>query len=729
MTDLKNGGKYGETYDKLILAPGAMPIKPEIPGIDGENIFTLRNIPDTFAIKDFVDHKKPQRAVVVGGGFIGLEIAENLHEKGIDVTLIEKANQVIGPLDYEMAALVHGHLKDKGMEFYLEDGLKAVQHYEKYSVVELESGEKVITDLIILGIGVRPEISLAEKAGLEPGERGGIKVDKHLRTSDPDIYAVGDAIEVADYINGKPALIPLAGPANKQGRIAAGNICGLTEEYEGTQGTSVLKVFEMTVASTGNNEKVLKRSAVPYEKSYTHSASHAGYYPGAMPISIKLIFDPGNGRILGAQAVGYEGVEKRIDVLATAIRAGMTVYDLEKLELSYAPPYSSAKDPVNMAGYVAANILKKACAVIHWDEIAEREAKGSMLLDVRTKEEFDLGSLKGAVNIPLDELRSRLMEIPRDKEVIIYCQVGLRGYLAYRILVQKGFKNIRNLSGGYNTYYPVMQKQSNKHIYDYGKIANSDLIHAAVLQEKCTADVSINACGLQCPGPIIQVYKAVGQMKPGQVLEIAASDPGFARDLASWCERTGNQLLKIVKGSKQVKAYIKKNRGEDLEKVNDTLSGGTDKTLVVFSGDLDKAIASFIIANGAAAMGRKVTMFFTFWGLNILRKNQKVSVKKDVLAAVFGRMMPRGSKKLGLSKMNMGGLGAKMIRYIMNKKNVATLEELILQAKAQGINMVACSMSMDVMGIKAEELIEGVEIGGVAAYLGAAEKADTNLFI
>jgi len=726
--DLKNGRKYTETYDKLLLSPGAIPIKPDIEGINHENIFTLRNIPDTFRIKDFVDKNKPKRAVVVGGGFIGLEIAENLHEKGIHVTLIEKANQVISPIDYEMAALVHGHLKDKGMEFYLEDGLKALKHYEKYSIVELESGEKITTDLIILGIGVRPEILLAEKAGLELGARGGIKVNKYLQTSDPDIYAVGDAIEVMDFINGQPTLIPLAGPANKQGRIAANNICGLTEKYEGTQGTSVLKVFDMTVAATGNNEKVLKRLGIPYEKSYTHSASHAGYYPGAMPISIKLIFDPVNGKILGAQAVGYDGVEKRIDVLATAIRAGMTVFDLEKLELAYAPPYSSAKDPVNMAGYVAANILKKACAIIHWDKIAKLDTNRSILLDVRTKEEFDLGSIKGAINIPIDELRSRLAEIPKDKEIIIYCQVGLRGYLAYRILKQKGFKNIKNLSGGYNTYYPTSQKQSNKHIYDHGKIDNSDLIHAAVPAEKCTADVTINACGLQCPGPIMQVYKAIGMMKPGQVLEISASDPGFAKDLAAWCERTGNQLLKVEKSAKKVTAYIKKDSGQNKEITNTPVSGN-DKTMVVFSGDLDKAIASFIIANGAAAMGRKVTMFFTFWGLNILRKNQKVDVKKDFLEAMFGWMMPRGSKKLGLSKMNMGGLGTKMIRYIMQKKNVAALEDLILQAKTQGVNIVACSMSMDVMGIKEEELIDGVEIGGVAAYLGAAEKADTNLFI
>jgi CoA-disulfide reductase len=728
--DLKNGKSYTETYDKLVLSPGAAPIKPNIEGINAPNVFTLRNIPDTYAIKDFVDNHKPKRAVVVGGGFIGLEIAENLHERGIVVTVVELANQVIGPIDYEMAALVHAHLKEKGVEFYLEDGVKALQHNSKYSVVELNSGKEIKTDMIVLGIGVRPETELAKKAGLALGERGGIKVNKTLQTSNPDIYAVGDAIEVIDYVNGNPALIPLAGPANKQGRIVANNICGIKEEYEGTQGTSVLKVFDMTVASTGNNEKILKRFNIPYQKSFTHSASHAGYYPGAMPISLKLLFSPKDGKILGAQAVGYEGVEKRIDVIATAIRAGMTVYDLEKLELSYAPPYSSAKDPVNMAGYVASNILKGDVAVIHWDEIANLDKNKSILVDVRTPMEFSMGTIQGAVNIPVDELRNRMNEIPKDKEVIIFCQVGLRGYLACRILMQNGYKNVKNLSGGYKTYFPAVQKQGNQDIYDYERIDNSDLIHASSPgPENCDAvvDIRLDACGLQCPGPIMQVNNAINSMNVGEVLEVTASDPAFGTDIKAWCERTGHQLIKVGKEGKNIKACIKKGNGRMSQ--HNVTSSGNDKTMIVFSGDLDKAIASFIIANGAAAMGRKVTMFFTFWGLNILRKHNKVKVKKSLLESMFGMMMPRGSRRLGLSKMNMGGMGGKMIRYIMNKKNVSSLEDLIEQAKAQGVRIVACSMSMDVMGIKEEELIDGIEIGGVATFLGAAESADTNLFI
>lgn len=468
--NLRDGSSYNESYDKLLLSPGAMPIKPPIPGFDGENVFTMRNIPDTYAIKDYVDYRQPKRVVVVGGGFIGIELAENLVERGLKVTLVELANQVMGPIDFEMAAIVHAHLKEKGMEIYLEDGVTSVRHEKDYSVVFLKGTTEIKADMILLGIGVVPDNKLAKMANLELGERGGIKVDKTLKTSNPDIYAVGDAIEVTDYVNGKPTMIPLAGPANKQGRIAANNICGRYEEYAGTQGTSVLKVFDLTVASTGNNEKILKRLEIPYEKSYTHSLSHAGYYRGATPISLKLIFSPTDGKILGAQAVGYSGVEKRMDVIATAIRGRMTVHDLERLELSYAPPYSSAKDPVNMAGYVAANILKKDHEIIHWDEIQKIDQERSILVDVRTPMEFSFGSIAGAINIPLDDLRSRLGEIPRDKEALLFCQVGLRGYLGFRILRQNGYEKVRNLSGGYKTYQMAVQEQSNRNVFRYEQL-------------------------------------------------------------------------------------------------------------------------------------------------------------------------------------------------------------------------------------------------------------------
>lgn len=448
--DHVTGITYDESYDRLVLSPGANPIKPSIPGIDRENVFVVRNIPDTFRITNYIQRYSPKKAAVIGGGFIGLEMAENLMLKGLDVSLIEMANQVMPPIDYDMAAFVHPYMKQKGIRLYLSDGAQEIKHNNNKTIIKLRSGEQVEADLIVLAIGVKPDVTLAKDAALEIGPTGGIRVDKYLRTSDPDIYAIGDAVEVMDFVNGHPAVIPLAGPANKQGRIVANNICGIEDAYDGTQGTSIVKLFDMVIASTGNNEKILKKYDIPYIRSYTHSPSHAGYYPGAGLVSIKLLFRSDDGRILGAQIIGSDGVDKRIDVLSTAIRAGLTVYDLEELELAYAPPFSSAKDPVNMAGYVAANILKGDHLVIYWDEIDDLTDE-QVIVDVRTGAEYGQGAIPGAWNIPLDTLRDRIDELPRDKEIIIYCRVGLRGYLAARILMQNGFK-VRNLSGGYITY-------------------------------------------------------------------------------------------------------------------------------------------------------------------------------------------------------------------------------------------------------------------------------------
>ncbi len=718
---------YTESYDKLILSPGAEPVRPPIPGIDSERIFTLRNIPDTYRIKDYVDNIRPKRAVVVGAGFIGLEVAENLHAKGIKVTVVELADHVIGPLDYEMAALVHQHMKSKDVEFYLNDAVKAFSDSGQSINVELSSGRSLKADMVIFGIGVRPETKLASDAGLKLGKTGGIYTDEYMRTSDPDIYAVGDAVEVMDFISGDNALIPLAGPANKQGRIAADNVAGRNQKYEGTQGTSIVKVFDITVAITGNNERLLKKKGIDYGKSFTHSPSHAGYYPGAIPMSVKLLYSNTDGRVLGCQIVGYEGVDKRIDVISTAIRAGMTVNDLEKLELAYAPPYSSAKDPVNMAGFTAANILKGDMKVIHWDEIQDLDRKQSILIDVRTPLEFGIGAIDGAVNIPLDDLRSRIDEIPANKDIIIYCQVGLRGYIAARILMQKGYENVRNLSGGYKTYQVAVQKQSNEDIYEYDKISKSDEIKPVECYgENCNADVDINvdACGLQCPGPIMKVYNTIKSMNYGETLRIKATDPAFQEDIKAWCESTGNRLISTGFEGNAFNAIIRKEKQQEKVKAEKN-----DKTIIVFSNELDKTIASFIIANGAAAMGRKVTMFFTFWGLNVLRKPEKQKIKKDFLSGMFARMMPRGSEKLSLSKMNMAGIGAKLIRYMMKKKNVDSLENLIQKARENGVNFIACSMSMDIMGIRKEELIDGVQVGGVATFLGSVEDSDMGLFI
>lgn len=446
--DARSGKVYRESYDTLILSPGAAPLRPPIEGIDDERIFTLRNIPDTDRIKQIVDSRNPKSAVVVGGGFIGLEMAENLAHRGLKITLVEMAAQVMAPLDFEMAHLVHAHLRAKKVNLILNSGVKRFIPQKDRVQVETSDGTVIDCDMVLFAAGVRPENELAQNAGLALGERGGIRVSDALQTSDPSIYAVGDAIETRDLVTGAPAMIPLAGPANRQGRIAADNIAGRRSTYKGTLGTAVAKVFDLTVASTGKNEKSLKARNIPFRKSYTNSASHASYYPGAEYMNVKLLFSPGSGRVLGAQIVGGKGADKRIDVLATAIKGGMTVYDLEELELAYAPPYSSAKDPVNIAGFVAANILKGDMDVIYPEDIAGLDATTHVLVDLRTPlEQRQFGLIQNAVNIPIDDLRQRLGELDKGKTYILYCAVGLRGYIAYRILTQLGFK-ARNLSGG-----------------------------------------------------------------------------------------------------------------------------------------------------------------------------------------------------------------------------------------------------------------------------------------
>ena len=451
--------KYWESYDKIILSPGAEPIKPSLEGIELENIFHLRNLPDSDRIKKIVDERNPQCAVVVGGGFIGLEMAENLTERGVKTTIVEMLDQVMPSLDYEMAALIHEHLEAKNVELELENGVKSFSKASDRILVSTQKGHVIECDLVLLSVGIRPENSLAKQADLKIGPTGGIAVDDTMRTSDPDIYAVGDAVEVRDIVTGFPTLTALAGPANKQARIAADNALGRTSIFTGTLGTSVVKVFDMVLASTGINEKFLKKHDIPYLVSYTHSGSHAGYYPGATNTSIKILFSPGTGRVLGAQIVGKKGVDKRIDVLATAIRGEMTVYDLQELELAYAPPYSSAKDPINICGFVAANILKGDMDIVHRSELEELQKNGAILIDLRTKFELNrVGKIEGALHIYIDELRSRLSELDKQKNYIAFCGIGFRGYLGHRILVQNGFKS-KNLSGGFMTYTMANKKK------------------------------------------------------------------------------------------------------------------------------------------------------------------------------------------------------------------------------------------------------------------------------
>lgn len=721
--NLSTGETYTETYDKLVLSPGAEPLRPGIEGIGSKKIFTLRNVPDTDTIKNYVNTENPKRAIVVGGGFIGLEMAENLHDLGIQVDVVEMANQVMAPLDFSMAAIVHRQLTDKGVGLHLEDGVSRFEEKDGGVTVHLRSGKQIATDMVLLSIGVRPETKLAKDAGLAIGERGGIAVNDYMQTSDADIYALGDAVEVRHLVTGQPALIPLAGPANKQGRIVADNIVfGNKEKYPGSIGTSIAKVFDLTVATAGANAKLLQRNNIPYISSYTHGASHAGYYPGAVPLSIKILFAPENGKLLGAQIVGFNGVDKRIEMLAQVIQRGGTVHDLAELEHAYAPPYSSAKDPVNMAGFVAENILNKKSRIIQWRELAELPAD-TIRIDVRTHDEYKLGTIPGFINIPVDELREHLDELPKEKPIVVTCAVGLRGYLAYRILVQNGFKHVRNLSGGYKTWSvataPIKEIVSHKpEIPESTSYGNSD---------SQINLLKVDACGLMCPGPVMQLKKNYKALKIGEQLQITATDQAFGKDVTSWCKMTGAELVALENKNGVVAATIRKQ--EKTASCEISRNNADNKTLIVFSDDLDKALASFVIANGAASTGKKVTMFFTFWGLNVIKKQHKPTVTKDIFGKMFGWMLPTHSGKLKLSKMNMGGAGSWMMRLIMKRKRIDSLESLIQQAIDNGVEMIACTMSMDVMGVQKEELMDNVTLGGVASYLERAEEANVNLFI
>lgn len=558
---------YEESYDKLLISTGASPVRPPLPGIDLNGIFTLRNVTDTDRIKEYINSHAPRKAVVIGAGFIGLEMAENLHAQGAKVSIVEMGNQVMAPIDFSMASLVHQHLMDKGVNLYLEQAVASFERDGKELKVIFKNGESISADIVILSIGVRPETTLARAAELTIGEAGGIAVNDYLQTSDESIYAIGDAIEFRHPITGKPWLNYLAGPANRQGRIVADNILGAHIPYEGAIGTSIAKVFDMTVASTGLPGKRLRQAEINYMSSTIHPASHAGYYPDAMPMSIKITFDPKTGKLYGGQIVGYDGVDKRIDEIALVIKHEGTVYDLMKVEQAYAPPFSSAKDPVAVAGYVAENIITGKVQPVYWRQLRDIEMENNFLLDVRTHDEFSLNTLPGAVNIPLDELRDRLDELPKDKMIYTFCAVGLRGYLAYRILIQHGFEKVRNLSGGLKTYRaataPIILREDNDN-----EIKEAPAQPKASIQQptptvspvEAVKTIRVDACGLQCPGPILKMKKTMDTLASGDRVEITSTDPGFPRDAAAWCNSTGNQLIsKEATGGKSVVVIEKAN--------------------------------------------------------------------------------------------------------------------------------------------------------------------------
>ncbi|MDD5705516.1 MAG: FAD-dependent oxidoreductase [Kiritimatiellae bacterium] len=735
--ETRTGRTYAEQYDKLVLATGARALRPSLPGLDHPAIHELRNIADMDRI--IASIQSGARRAVVMGGYIGIEAAESLRERGLEVVLVEKLPQLMGPLDPEMARYLQEQLELHGVQVLTGAGVNGFGDEGGRVSVHLEGGVHIVADLVICALGSLPSAGLAQAAGLRLGPRGGIAVDAGMRTSDPDIYAGGDAVEGVDFVTGQPTYVPLAGPANRQGRIIADNLLGRDSAYRGTQGTSVLKIFDLTVAMTGLNEKALRRSGLEYRKVYLHPLGHAGYYPGTAPMHLKLLFSPDGKRIYGAQICGFDGVDKRIDVLATAMRGGLGVWDLEHLELAYAPPYGAAKDPVNMAGFVACNLLRGDVDFWYAEEFGALPAE-ARVLDVRTQNEFAAWHVPGAGHLPLGELRQKVASLDPRAAYYVYCKVGLRSYLAYRIMKQHGLK-VKTLAGGADTFRAVHVETRPSPPPPPPPAGGTPTACGAPAPAPAPAPaqpaptgrtVTLDCLGLQCPGPIKRIHDAIAAMAPGDELVVRASDPGMLADAQAWCRVNGHVYIEghpLAGGT--VECRLRKGHVHPVERAAVAAAGARrKKTMVVFSGDLDKVLAALVIANGALAMGDEVTLFFTFWGLSALRREEAVATPgKALLDRMFGWMLPRGLRRLTLSKLHMGGMGTAMMKHVMRSKHVDTPQRMLAQAREAGIRLVACSMSLDVMGLRPEELIEGVEIGGVATFLESADASNATLFV
>jgi NADPH-dependent 2,4-dienoyl-CoA reductase/sulfur reductase-like enzyme/peroxiredoxin family protein/TusA-related sulfurtransferase/rhodanese-related sulfurtransferase len=745
--DLETGREYSESYDALALCAGAESIVPPLPGVDLPGIHVLRRIGDVDAIKAELDaalaaatagERGPVRCVVIGAGYIGLEMAENLKHRGAIVDVVEMADQILPPLDHEISVPVERHLRSRGIALHLDTAAAAfTQKTGGGLVVELANSTFLDADIVLLSVGVRPSAHLAKEAGLEIGSRGGITVDTHMRTSDPSIWAAGDSVETPNTVLPGAWLAPLAGPANREARVAAENICGRETTYNSTQGTSIVKVFDMVAGGTGATERQLIAAGVDYRAVHVHPSGHAGYYPGTAMMNMKLLFAPDTGRILGAQVAGFDGVDKRLDVFATALRAGMSVWDLEELELAYAPPFGSAKDPINMAGFVASNVLL-GDLVLWYAQDYPHSTEGARIIDVRTAEEFSVWHLPGAENVPLATIREASENWDRGAPIRLYCSVGFRSYLAYRSLAQRGFTDLATLSGGSETFRAWHElapddEEPAPPVLAYAEAV--DVIAAATARTTVAngsgVSVDLDCSGLACPGPIMKLADTMKTMDAGDDIVVHVSDPGFALDGPAWAKRNGHQLIDLTPEGPGYVATMRKG-GTSTTAVGQGVAVAATTPMVsfvIFDGDLDKLIAAFIIANGALAMGEEVSMFFTFWGLNALRRNNPPKRKRSALDAMFGAMMPRGAEKLTLSQMHMMGAGTAMIKGVMKKNGVHSLPELIASAQAGGARIIGCTMTMDLLGIAESDLIDNIELGGVATFLGEAAESTTTLFI
>ncbi len=744
--DLATGEQYTESWDKLALCPGSSPFRPNLPGLDHRDVMVLRNVEDMDEIKAKVDAVVAapgalKHAVVIGAGYIGLEMAENLHERGLAVEIVEMTDQIMPPLDKELSTPMENYLRAQGIALHLGTAAAAFTTDASGTLtVELNNGRFLKTSLVILSAGVRPNTELAVAAGIELGPAGGVQVDTHMRTSHPDIYAAGDVVEVPHTVLGGSWIIPLAGPANRQARVAAENMLGRDTEYESTQGTSIVKVFDMVAGGTGATEKQLKVAGIPYLRAHVHPSGHAGYYPGTAQMDVKCLYSPTDGRILGAQIAGFDGVDKRLDVFATVIRLNGTVYDLEKLELAYAPPFGSAKDAANMIGFMGANILRGD--LVGWFSTDyPSNCQGARIIDVRSASEYDLWHIPGAELVPLPTLRAAQADWDRETPIRLYCATGFRSYLAHRILVQRGFTDVATLVGGVKTFrayhhvapddvpdplFPLVSYAEEESLRSHGALPAAASVGTGV-------EVDLDCTGLACPGPIMALQKKMAQLNPGDEVIAHVSDIGFRLDAPAWAAKNGHEVLDLKPEGPGVVARIRKGGsavvagGATINPVAARLK--EKKSFVVFSGDFDKVLAAFIIANGAVAMGDEVSMFFTFWGLNALRRPDAPDVDKPLMEKAMARMMPAGPEAMKLSQMHMLGGGTAMIKKIMRDNKVPSLPELIDSAVAAGVQLVACTMTMDLLGLHEDELIDGVEFGGVAMFLGEANESNATFFI
>ena len=712
-----DASEYTESYDKLLLATGSRPAAPDLPGSDDPRIHSLWTIPDMDALGALAA-KGARKALVIGGGFIGLEAAENLRHRGLEVTVIQHSGHVLPSVDREMAWPLGAELAALGIEVKLNAELTGFRRTGESLFACLKDGSELAADLVVMSIGVKPNSELAGAAGLELGPRGHIIVNEHLQTSDPDIYAAGDAIAVIDRVSGQSTAIPLAGPANKQGRIVADHIVGRPAVYRGSWGASVIKVGNLTAGAVGLTEARLRQLGVAYHRIYTHPASNASYYPGSTQMHMKLLFGT-DGRILGAQAVGAKGVDKRIDVIGTAMQSGRTAPELAELELAYAPPFNSAKDPVNFLGMIARNILDGLSEPAYADAIPPE----ALVIDVREEAEHQAGAIPGAVSMPLGQLRQRLAELDKSRELIVSCQVGLRGYLAERILKQNGFR-VRNLSGGYLTW-KYMHSEIPAPAPRRPASPTPAVSASAAPAQSVAAVLDVRA--LACPGPIVRLKNEMDQLSPGSALRLLAAT-SFAPDLEAWVRTGGHELVTLEQTPDHLEALVRKG-GAAANTVAVPSNGGHRAAIVLFSNDLDKAMAALIIACGMAASGAQVGIFFTFWGLSVLRRDPAPPVAKSGLSRLFGWMLPKGASRLALSKMHMAGLGTTMLKDLMQRQNVTSLPELLTQARALGVRFVACEMAMNLMGITREELIEVDEVAGVASFVAMAKESNNTLFI